>query len=68
MARNKYIVLAILDQDTTQIAVARKAAINESRLSRIINGHDRPTRDEKNALAVALETTVDRLFPEALAS
>jgi transcriptional regulator with XRE-family HTH domain len=73
MARNKFIVFALADKDTTQIAVAKQTGISESRLSRIVNGHDRPTREEKVALAVALSTTVDTLFPpeappEAVAS
>lgn len=68
MAKNRHLVLAILDRETTQIEVARKAGIHESRLSRLVNGHDEPTADEKKAIAKALRTSIDQLFPEAIAS
>lgn len=65
MAKHKPLVIAILDRDITQIEIAKKARMHESRLSRIINGHDVPTPDEKKALARILRRTVDQLFPSS---
>ena len=70
MPKNKHLVIAMLDREVTQIEVAKKAGLSESRLSRIVNGHDAPTRNEKESIAKALRRPVDAVFPsaEALAS
>lgn len=62
MPKNKAIVLAMIDRDMTQIEVAKKADIHESRLSRIVNGHDDATEDEQKAIAKALKASVTDLF------
>lgn len=47
---------------TTQTVLARRARIDESRLSRIINGHTEATSPEKKRIARALRMTVVELF------
>lgn len=70
MPLNPRLKLAIFTSGTSQTVVARKTGIDESRLSRIINGHAEPTPDEQKVLARALRKPVDELFPgsEAVAS
>lgn len=64
MPKNKALILAMLDRETTQIKTARQTGIHQSRLNRIVNGHDEATPDEKKALAKALRRPVAELFPE----
>lgn len=49
----------------SQVAVMHETGISESRLSRIIHGHQQPTLEEKKALAKALKSTVADLFPDS---
>lgn len=67
MAKNKLLIVAIIDRNTSQIVLAKKAGIHETRLSKIVNGHIEPTPDEKKAIARALRTPVTVLFPEKAA-
>lgn len=63
MAKNKTLIVAILDADTTQIVVAKRARIHETRFSKIVNGHVEPSEDEKSAIAEALDQSIAQLFP-----
>jgi len=47
----------------SQVAVRHETGISESRLSRIIHGHQKPTSEEKRAIARALRCKVTDLFP-----
>lgn len=50
--------------DITQFEVARAVRIDHSKLSRIENGYQDPTADERAALARVLKTSEEALFPE----
>lgn len=67
MPKHRRLVIAILDRDITQTEIAKKTGIHESRLSRIVNGHDEADDDEKKALAKVLRVPLDQLFPEVAA-
>jgi transcriptional regulator with XRE-family HTH domain len=47
----------------SQVRVMHETGISESRLSRIVHGHLKATKAEKQALAKALKTPVTELFP-----
>jgi hypothetical protein len=42
--------------------IERKAKIPNTKLSRIANGHTKPTQEEKESIADALKTTVEEIF------
>ena len=67
MPKNLSLKFAILESGLTQIAVAKAADIHDSRLSRIVNGHDDPSDAEIKALARVLKRKPVQLFPEAAA-
>jgi plasmid maintenance system antidote protein VapI len=68
MALNTALKLAIMTSPVrTQTVLAKKTGIHESRLSRIIQGHDDATDDEKIAIAKALRKPQTELFAEAAA-
>jgi transcriptional regulator with XRE-family HTH domain len=51
-----------------QIEIAKRAAIHETRLSKISRGHVEATADEMKRLAKVLRKPVDEIFPgQALA-
>ena len=54
--------MKILKSGNTQIQIARETKIQESKLSKIVNGHIEPTGDEKKRIAKALNTTIQELF------
>ena len=56
--------LAILYSGLKQIDVAKRAGIHESRLSKIVRGHDDATESEKRRLARVLRTSIADLFPD----
>ena len=69
MAINPQLKLAIFESGDPQVVIAKRAGVDETRLSRIIRGHVEATASERKALARALRLPVDDLFPtEALAS
>lgn len=69
MPKNLALKVAIVQSGRSQIQVAKDASLPESRLSRIINGHDVASAAERRALARILKRKADELFPdEALAS
>lgn len=68
MAFNITLKIAIVESGKSQIDIAKATAIHESKLSRIVRGHDEPSLEEKKAIAKALRRPVDHLFPEAMAS
>lgn len=63
MPKNRALINAILDREKTHIVIAKRAGIHQTRFSRIVNGHDEPSEDEKKALARVLRRPVDDLFP-----
>lgn len=56
--------LAIWRSGRSQWATAAEAAIDPSRLSRIVNGRVAATSDEALALATVLDVDPTTLFPE----
>lgn len=50
--------------DVSQRSLAYKTGLTENRIWRIENGVTSPTTDEQVAIADALDTTVDELFPQ----
>jgi transcriptional regulator with XRE-family HTH domain len=54
--------------DVTQFEIARKVGFDTSKLSRIENGILDPTDREAAALARALKTTREALFPQLASS
>jgi hypothetical protein len=54
---------AIFNSGQSQISVAKKADIHESRLSKIGHGHVQATEEEKKRLSRVLKTPVPDLFP-----
>lgn len=67
MAPNVALKLAIFGSGITQIRIAKQIGIHESRLSRIIRGHDEPSEAEKKAIARVLRRPVTELFPQVAA-
>lgn len=59
---------AIFNSGQRQIAIAKRAGMHESRLSKIAHGYLAASDDEKKTLARILRRPVEELFPEALAS
>jgi len=57
MAYNHRLKQAILDSGYRQNWLAKKAGIEESRLSRVVNGHVEATKEEIRELARALGVT-----------
>jgi len=47
----------------TQIALAVKVGLSQTRYWRIENGYDQPTPEERAKLAKVLQTTEDELWP-----
>lgn len=68
MPKNLALKIAIVQSERSQIDVAKDADIPESRLSKLVNGHDEPTEAERKALARILKRRASTLFPEAQAS
>ena len=54
----------IIKSGRNQIEIAREAKIQESKLSKIINGYIDPTPTEQERIAKALNKPVYALFPE----
>lgn len=63
MAKHKTLIIAILDRNITQIELAKRTHIHESRLSRFVNGHDLPNADEQRRIAKVLRKDVRELWP-----
>jgi transcriptional regulator with XRE-family HTH domain len=62
MAPNTALKTALFETGTSQLEVAQKTGIHESRLSRIVRGHSEPSDDEKKLIARALGKPVTQLF------
>lgn len=62
MALNFALKTAIIAAGTSQIEVAQKTHIHESRLSKIIRGYLSASDDEKRRIARVLRKSVDELF------
>jgi len=54
--------VAMLESQWTQIDLARRVSISESRLSKIVHAHVDPTPDERRRLAEALGVEEAMLF------
>lgn len=64
---NKALKIAIIEADTTQAEVAKRAGLQRPKLSNIIHEYDAPTPEQKKAIAKILKRKVEDLFPvEAL--
>ncbi len=57
--------LAIVASRQTQRALSRQAQMSENRLSEIVLGVRKANAKERTAIAKALKTKADVLFPEA---
>jgi DNA-binding XRE family transcriptional regulator len=67
MGMNTTLKLAILEQNTTQKAVAKAAGLNPSIMSGIIRGWYNATVEQKEAIARVLGRPVHELFAEVAA-
>jgi transcriptional regulator with XRE-family HTH domain len=67
MTVNAALKIAILQENTTQKAVAEAAGVNPSILSGIVRGWYNADDDQKKAIAKALHRKVHDLFPEVAA-
>jgi transcriptional regulator with XRE-family HTH domain len=63
MAPNTTLKTLLFTIGVTQLTVAKRAGMHESKLSRIIRGHDEATVEEKKAIARAVRRPVDHCFP-----
>lgn len=68
MPMNLALKFALIESGKKQIVVANEIGIDESTLSKIVNGHMDASDDVKRSLAKVLRKKVDQLFPEAVAS
>lgn len=68
MPKNLALKIAIVESERSQVEIAKDADIPESRLSKLVNGHDEPTDTERKSLAKILKKKPAQLFPEAVAS
>jgi transcriptional regulator with XRE-family HTH domain len=55
--------VAILERGRTQIEVAHRTGIAESRLSKIVRGHVEPTKAERRCIAKELGADEASIFP-----
>lgn len=67
MPINTALKVAFIEAGRRQIEVAGDIGMDESKLSKIVNGHLEPTLEEAKAIAKALRRPVDHLFPEVAA-
>lgn len=65
VAMNLALKMAILGARKTQTEIAKETGIHESRLSRIVRGHDAASDDERKRLAAALRSSERDLFRKA---
>jgi transcriptional regulator with XRE-family HTH domain len=56
--------MALVDKGITQTTLAKRVPMHESRLSRIIRGHDDATDDEKARISRRLRKPIAELFPD----
>jgi transcriptional regulator with XRE-family HTH domain len=68
MPMNVALKVAIVKSGLSQLEIAKAAAMHESRLSHIVNGHRDPSEAERKALARILKCKPSALFPLAVAS
>jgi transcriptional regulator with XRE-family HTH domain len=68
MAINIALKTAIMEEETSQVVIAGKTGIHESRVSQIIRGHREPSDDEKRAIAKVLKRSVHDLFGSAVSA
>ena len=61
---NYKLKFAIIRSGKNQIVIARETEIQESKLSKIVNGYIDPTMKEKVKIAECLNMEVIELFPE----
>lgn len=65
---NTALKLAIVASEQSQRLVARKARIDEVRMSKIVTGREEATEKERDRLAHILHRTAAELFPAAQAA
>ena len=61
---NYQLKFAIIRSGKNQIAIAREAEIQESKLSKIVNGYVQPTEEENERIASALACKVSTIFTD----
>ena len=59
---NLRLKFSILKSGLSQIQIARITKIQESKLSKIVNGHIEPSEDEKRRVARALNVNMTTIF------
>jgi transcriptional regulator with XRE-family HTH domain len=59
---NEKLKVAILSSPWKQFRLAEAAGIGENRLSKIVGGHAKATRGERERLAEVLQVRVEELF------
>lgn len=62
MALNKRLRIATMERGITQVELAKRVGIHETRLSKIARGYLEPNDGEKRAIAKVLRTSVDQIF------
>jgi transcriptional regulator with XRE-family HTH domain len=68
MAPNSTLKTVLFSSGTTQLTVAQRTGIHESRLSKIIRGHVEPSETERKLIARVLRKPILELFPHPLSS
>lgn len=68
MAPNTTLKMVLFDNGITQLTIAQKTGIPESRVSKIVRGHIAASDTERKLIAKALRKPVAELFPLAVAS
>lgn len=63
---NTALRVAIVESTKTQRTIARRVRMDETRLSKIVRGHESATPRERKALARVLHRTEAELFGDAL--
>jgi transcriptional regulator with XRE-family HTH domain len=67
MGMNSTLKLAIFNSGHSQIEIAKKVGIHETRLSKIVRGHVEPSADEQRVLARVLRKPAEELFAQQVA-
>ena len=58
---NYELKFAVIKSGKTQIEIAREAKIQEYKLSKIVNGHIKPTESEIRKIAIVLALPISRI-------
>lgn len=64
---NKALKIAIIEAETTQVEVAKRAGIAAPLFSKIVHEYEDATPDQKKAIAKILRCKVEDIFPSVAA-